>query len=548
MTEQDAAHITTPESTTTEDHDSPAVTRNTGSKTVVWILTGVPLAIILIAVGGIFAFFGWLDSNGIDRDWVLGRSPIATPPGSQLAGAAIGGMSRDEIEDIIGDMEDNFSVVSVWLVELPYTDSVASDEFSLSTNTDDLIISTVPSEIGISIDTVKILAEISDFNDGNTDLFNIPKRIRLWKSPPSYDLYLAIDQTIADDFLNGVKSTVDCEPINAVLDLENQLIQPSEDGISVDIESTLAGIPSSLHQIDDIPVELVIRRTPPEISNSDFSHIDIENPLATYTTSFATWKRNRSRNINLIAEHFEGVVIQPGEEFSFNETTGPRTAAEGYYLAPMYIRGRVELSPAGGACQVSTTLYNSALLAGLEVTERLPHSRPCSYVPYGRDATVAYGAVDLKFVNTLDHPIILHQEVDHTGAGTITFEIFGHPDDRVNVEVTNAYSWIGRDPSLDTYVVDTSLAPGEEVVEDAGTSGIYQRAWRTWYDENGTELYTEEVSTDRIRPIGRLVRHNPAGVNDDILYPDRDDGSDDESPSDSPPDETPPDEIPPGIF
>ena len=212
----------------------------------------------------------------------------------------------------------------------------------------------------------------------------------------------------------------------------------------------------------------------------------------------------------MVASHFEGVVIQPGEVLSFDEVTGPRTAAQGYYLAPMYIRSRIELSPAGGACQVSTTLYNAALLAGLEIVEREPHSRPCSYVPYGRDATVAWGAVDLKFRNNLDHPIILHQEVDRTSAGTITFEIFGHPRDRVYVEIGNAYSWIGRTESMTTYIVDTSLAPGEEVVEDSGTSGIHQRAWRVWYDEDGNELYTEELSNDIIRPVGALIRHNPA--------------------------------------
>jgi len=304
------------------------------------------------------------------------------------------------------------------------------------------------------------------------------------------------------------------------------------------VDATLAKIPAVLPTIEDIPVELILRRTAPEITNEAFADIDLDTPLGAFTTNFSIWKRNRSRNIEMVASHFEGIVIQPGEILSFDAITGPRTEAQGYYLAPMYIRSRIELSPAGGACQVSTTIYNAALLAGLEIVERAPHSRPCSYVPYGRDATVAWGAVDLKFRNNLDHPIILHQEVDRTSSGTITFEIFGHPDDRVYVEIGNAYSWIGRTESMTTYIVDTSLAPGEEVVEDSGTSGIHQRAWRIWYDEEGNELYREDLNNDIIRPVGALIRHNPeSGA---APFP--------SEPSEQEEEPTGPDEPPPGIF
>jgi hypothetical protein len=217
----------------------------------------------------------------------------------------------------------------------------------------------------------------------------------------------------------------------------------------------------------------------------------------------------------------------------------------------MYINRRVEMSPAGGACQVSTTLYNAALLAGLEIVERLPHSRPCSYVPYGCDATVAYGAVDLKFRNTLDHSIILHQTVDYLGAGTITFEIFGHPDDRVHVEIRNAYSWLGRGEP--TYVIDRSLAPGEEVVEDSGVSGIHQRAWRVWFDGEGNELYTEELNNDVVRSVGALIRHNPVdgGTTAEELRGTRTESPDQPpppAPAEPSPDEPEPEQPPPGVF
>ena len=127
-----------------------------------------------------------------------------------------------------------------------------------------------------------------------------------------------------------------------------------------------------------------------------------------------------------------------------------------------------------------------------------------------RDAAVAYeSGIDLAFKNTLSHPIIIHQEVDYLGAGKITFEIFGHPDDRVNVEIGNAYSWIGG--GSPTYVVDTSLAPGTEVVEDAGVNGLTQRAWRVWLDNEGIEIRIENLTSDRVSPVGAYIRHNPSG-------------------------------------
>jgi len=212
----------------------------------------------------------------------------------------------------------------------------------------------------------------------------------------------------------------------------------------------------------------------------------------------------------MVAARFEEVTVPSGGIFSFNATTGPRTASEGYLPAPMYRNRRIELSPAGGSCQVSTTLYNAALLAGMEIVDRHPHSRPCAYVPYGQDAAVAYDSgVDLKFKNVLSHAIVLHQEVDRRG-GKITFTIFGNPGDHVNVVIHNAYSWIPRSDSSTTYIVDTSLAPGREVIDDEGCNGLHQRAWRVWYDAQGNEVRTEELSSDTIAPVGRIIRHNPA--------------------------------------
>ncbi len=523
------------------DKNEPEVVtaRNGRGAIMAWSLAMIPALLLVIGASG----FGYLNSTGVDIQWAAGTSGWAAPPGTMLAGNDIGGKSYDEITATLESLPGEFANLSVWLVEDPFTVSIVTQEYNVSTAGDWIVLSVAPVEFGLSLNIDGTRRQLDSMNAaaGNTMAFG--ERLDLWQNPPVLPLVMKIDEEAVRTWVESVKSTVDCEPVDAVMDLPTQTIHPANDGLEVNVELTLENLPDAIENLEDIMVALAIERTQPDVPNEAFADIDIDNPLAEYTTHFNRWKRNRSFNIEAISVLFEAVVIQPGEIFSFDEQTGPRTYAEGYLAAPMYRNGRVEMSPAGGACQVSTTLYNVALLAGLEITERWPHGRPCGYVPYGRDATVAYGSVDLKFRNTLDHPIILHQEVDRHETGEITYQIYGHPDDRVNVEIGNSYSWIGRAADSDTYIIDLSLAPGEEIIEDAGTTGIHQRAWRVWYDSDGNELYTEQLSNDRVRPIGRLVRHNPDGINEDWLDPPPESVSTDIS-TEEPPEE----EYPPGFF
>jgi vancomycin resistance protein YoaR len=480
---------------------------------VLWIIS-VPSILIILGI----AVVSYLAVSGVNIAYAVGTSGWAAPPGTKIGTKDIGGKTLEEILPIIDEMDVEFGGVSVWLAENQDSLIRLEEYGSVSVVGDDFAISAAPSEIGLHLDTNYIKRQISSIADTSSELTAFNRRIALWQEPPSIDLKLALDEDQASEYLYSVKSTWDTEPVDAKMDLPNRLVHPSNDGIEIRPDETLALLPGEIEAVEDLIAPLILFRTQPKVTNDAFDGFDLDHPLAEYTTSFNRWKRNRSFNIELVASHFEAVVIQPGEVFSFNATTGPRDLAQGYLLAPMYMNRRPELSPAGGACQVSTTLYNAALLAGFEIVQRYPHSRPCSYVPYGRDATVAYDSeVDLKIKNTLDHAVILHQEVDRQNAGTITFTIFGNPEDRAHVEIGNAYSWIGRgEPE---YVIDRSLAPGEEVVEDEGVTGISQRAWRTWFDDAGNELYTEQLSSDRVRPVGAYIRHNPAEPTNEWVHP-----------------------------
>ena len=126
---------------------------------------------------------------------------------------------------------------------------------------------------------------------------------------------------------------------------------------------------------------------------------------ASLTTDYNEQVKNRTINLEIATRTINGIVLQPGDVFSFNETIGRTTRAKGYRSAKIFVKGKEEEGMGGGICQVSSTLYNAADFAGLEIVERHPHSKKVGYVKEGRDAATSYGGVDLKFKNTLPHPV-----------------------------------------------------------------------------------------------------------------------------------------------
>ncbi len=138
-----------------------------------------------------------------------------------------------------------------------------------------------------------------------------------------------------------------------------------------------------------------------------------EIEIASFTSTLYDNEENRVFNITKACQSLNGVVIEPGQEFSFNDTIGPMGEENGYLKATGFdSQGKLIQVSAGGMCQVSSTLYNVALLANLEITERHPHSRRVYYVPADKDATVYYGSLDLKFINNTDEKIKITAEND----------------------------------------------------------------------------------------------------------------------------------------
>lgn len=141
--------------------------------------------------------------------------------------------------------------------------------------------------------------------------------------------------------------------------------------------------------------------------------------IATFTTSVLSQDSSVRANIALASSKLNGVVVQPGATFSFNETVGEASAANGYLSGRVLYADTVAYEPGGGVCQVSSTLFNALLLSGFTIVERHRHNQPVRYVEPGLDATIRYGKKDLRMKNIHDFPVCIYTEMNDSSLNII---------------------------------------------------------------------------------------------------------------------------------
>ncbi|NLC56291.1 MAG: hypothetical protein GX774_05595 [Armatimonadetes bacterium] len=186
-------------------------------------------------------------------------------------------------------------------------------------------------------------------------------------------------------------------------------ITPEQIGREVNAEETEKNIVRYFDPLSHRRVKLVARDRVPPIRAAELRQINAR--LGTFTTRFNPGDVNRSINLRLAAQALDGTVVPTGGVFSFNNAVGPRTEQRGYRVAKIFLKGEILDGVGGGICQVATTAYNAALESRLPVIARARPSRPVTYAPEGRDATVSYGGVDLRFRNTTGAPLLIQTQV-----------------------------------------------------------------------------------------------------------------------------------------
>ena len=171
--------------------------------------------------------------------------------------------------------------------------------------------------------------------------------------------------------------------------------------------------------------------TEPNITVNDLGKEAFPDLIGSYSTKYATSNTDRTTNLRLAASKIDGTVVMPGEIFSYNSVVGKRTIAAGYKEAAIYQDGEVTSGLGGGICQISTTLYNAAIEANMEIESRRNHMFVPSYSDPGKDATVVWGSTDFKFKNRRDYPIKIEASVS---GGIATVNIYGlRTDDEYDI-------------------------------------------------------------------------------------------------------------------
>lgn len=247
-------------------------------------------------------------------------------------------------------------------------------------------------------------------------------------------LAIDVNKKMAEEYLKNIAAEINIEPVNAQLTSKNDKIEIfslSKDGLELKIDKNIEKINEALNDnkwFNGSPLPLIAEAKPPEITTESIDNMGITSLIGTGTSNFAGSPKNRRYNLALGAAKFQGVLIKPGEEFSFVKTLGPITKEAGYKAELVIKSGKTVPELGGGLCQVSTTAFRAAIYSGLPITERQPHAYPVQYYnPQGMDATIYPPHPDLRFINDTPGYILIQTKVM---GNTLIFEFYGSGDGR----------------------------------------------------------------------------------------------------------------------
>lgn len=279
-------------------------------------------------------------------------------------------------------------------------------------------------------------------------------------------------------------------------------VNPGTPHIDVDRDS----VKKALNSKEKVS-EITVTTTQPSVTKDYLLSKMFVDKMGSYTSKFNTANAERSSNVRLSASKINNYVLLPGEVFSYDNTVGPRTKANGFKDAPVYIGNKVESGVGGGICQTSSTLYSAVLYANLEIVERTSHSLPVSYMPDGQDATIAQGYIDFKFKNNTQYPVKI---VTYTNGGSLTCELYGVKESGVSVRLV--HSKTGTIPSTVTRETDASIPVGYKKISQKGSEG-YRIASTRIVSVNGVERSRETLtpSVYNAKPTIEIV--NPSDIN-----------------------------------
>lgn len=321
------------------------------------------------------------------------------------------------------------------------------DNFNITYNNESWTIK--PEDIELSFHIEERVDEALNYTRSKSIWNNIKRKGKLnINKPYNIKIKATYNEVKLSKQLEKIYEKVNVEAVDATFYVEpSGEIKRSEskEGRDVDISKLKDDIYNMINKKKIKDINLPVLTLYPKTSTKQVKSIN--SILGQFSTSFND-STSRGSNIHVAGESTSDVLLMPGETFSYNKKTGARNWVNGYQSAPIIVGGRVVNGEGGGVCQVSTTIYNAALLSGLTIDEVHNHSLPSRYAPRGRDATVSYGYTDLKFTNPYTHPVYIKNIV---GNGAITSKIYGCSLDRERIVIRMEEEYLKDKITVKTY-------------------------------------------------------------------------------------------------
>lgn len=435
-------------------------------------------AVVVVTISSVLAYT-LVASNNV-KAW---ESKVY--PGVSVYGVDVSGLTKDEALNSLNEK------LSTNIMDKTLVVTVGDKKLDLSY-----------ADLAPGYDAEAIVSEAMKYGkDGNM----LAKNSKI-KKGKTYDMEAKIsyDESKLKAFEESVKEAVDIEAKDAKISISggNISIAPEVVGYKIDAEELHNKLIENINGDPTHEVNLAfdLKETKARVTTEDLKKID--GTIGSYSTSYKDGGDGRVKNMQIAAQTVNGVLLMPGDEFSYNDLIGDTTPDKGYEKANTYIGNKIVPDYGGGICQVSTTLYRAVMRANMRSTERANHSLTVSYSQPGLDATVAYGVVDYKFKNPYDFPVYIS---GYVGGGTVSFSIYGNKAgmngktyELVN-EVHETYS-----PQKE-YVDDATLEVGKEVTEKSGMPGYKASSYQITY-ENGKEVNREFIATDVYLTTNSIVK------------------------------------------
>lgn len=356
----------------------------------------------------------------------------------------------------------------------------------------------LPTTNAILVEVDEILDYALNIAKGNNFIKNFLERKKIKEDPLFLEPIIKLNENGIEPIVRDIASVVFSEPRNAFFEIrgDNIIINKEVNGTALNESKLKEEIIKKVWE-GNKNIDIPIIETKPQVTEEILSAMNITAKIGEFSTRFNKELKERTENIKLAAEILNGHVIAPGEVFSFNEVVGERTGEKGYKEAPIFVNNETVPGIGGGICQLSSTLYNVALLLDLEIVERSNHSLPVSYVPLGRDATVNYNTIDFKFKNITHGHLLIHCEVEDD---TLKVCIFGNEKWDKNIELHTEI--VKTIPPPVRTVKDYNLEVGKTKFKQ-GANGYQVKLYKI--SGNNDEKKRSLVSIDTYNPVPSVL-------------------------------------------